>query len=406
MSEPGRLRIAQFDALRGLAACCVVIHHFLLTVRNVADPAYVRFYDWKQALGLTPLRLLWEGHAAVVLFFALSGFVLYLMLERTRLPFTAYAAKRVVRLYIPYLAAIALGIAGQHWLYDGGLTGLGDWINKFWTQPLDAHSLCAHLLFLGAFDSSRYDFTIWTLVHEMRISLLFPLIFLLVRRWPWWRVLTAFAAASLAMASLRIAYFNGHQALGAYVRHGGFTAYAYTVHYLLAFAVGALLAAYRAGIGAVYAALPGRSRGLLCLLALTLYLYGGEAMHHLTGLAEMMVGDWLLLAGAGLLLVVCAFEPRVERNLDRAPLLYLGRVSYSLYLFHPLVLLAALHLAYGRVPLGWLLAVAFGACFVVADLAYRAFERPATRLARRVGDAIGQRRRESGSVAASGWPAS
>lgn len=387
MSGPRRIRIESFDALRGLAACSVVIGHCLLTLRGIAGPSWAAVHETMRTLGHTPLRILWNGHAAVVLFFVLSGFVLYLMLERGRLSVPAYAAKRVVRLYLPYIAAVAAGIAGQQLLYDGALAGLGDWINKFWTDAPTGPALAGHLFFLGAFDSSRYDFTIWTLVHEMRISLLFPLIFLLVQRLPWRRVLLLFALTSALMGATRIAAFHGYDALAWFARDGGYTAYAYTLHYLLAFAVGALLAAYRTAVGARYAALPGRTRALLIALALTLYIYGPRAM-QITGTREMILLDWPLVLGAALLLVAAAFEPALARNLARAPLLYLGRVSYSLYLFHPIVLLAVLHAGNGRLDIGWLLAAALVGSFVVADLAYRLIERPAARAARHAGQRV------------------
>lgn len=71
-------------------------------------------------------------------------------------------------------------------------------------------------------------------------------------------------------------------------------------------------------------------------------------------------------------------------------LTYLGRISYSLYLFHPIVLLAMLHGFAGRMPLGWLLLSVFGLTFVVSDLAYRVIERPAVNLSRVAGDRVGR----------------
>lgn len=81
----GSSRIAAFDSLRGLAACTVILSHLLAVMRGQAEPLYDQAYVWVQRLEWTPLGALWNGRAAVVLFFMLSGFVLYLLLAKARL---------------------------------------------------------------------------------------------------------------------------------------------------------------------------------------------------------------------------------------------------------------------------------------------------------------------------------
>jgi peptidoglycan/LPS O-acetylase OafA/YrhL len=307
--------------------------------------------------------------------------VLYLLLERTRLPLSAYAIKRVVRLYMPYLAAIMLGVLGEYTLAGGTLPGLNHWINKFWSWPLSVHAIARQVLFLGQFNSDRYDFTVWTLVHEMRISLLFPIIFLLVRRLRWWVALAPFVLASATLAVLQQPAVHAVVHFDDFATGGGFTEYIRTVHYLLAFAIGAVLAGHREHLRVAYTALPTRTRVLLGALMLALYIYGAQAM-AVTGLKTVMAHDWPLMAGAALLLTIAAFETRVAGWLNYAPLRWLGRISYSLYLFHPLVLLAALHAFYGFIPLGPLLLGSFIATFIISELAYRLIERPAVLLSR------------------------
>ncbi len=59
----------------------------------------------------TPLRLLIAGHQAVILFFLLSGFVLTLPYKKkTGLGYGPFLVKRVCRIYLPYLGALALAI--------------------------------------------------------------------------------------------------------------------------------------------------------------------------------------------------------------------------------------------------------------------------------------------------------
>lgn len=74
MLKVGRSKLIELEALRGVAAMIVLLHHFLLVVvprlhgRNFPDDAI--------ALVRTPLFALVNGTAAVAIFFVLSGFVL------------------------------------------------------------------------------------------------------------------------------------------------------------------------------------------------------------------------------------------------------------------------------------------------------------------------------------------
>lgn len=385
MPKSGSFRLHQLDGLRGLAACSVVVFHYFQLLGGSSVAGYKAAHHIIQTLGDTPLGILWEGHAAVVLFFVLSGFVLCLLLENTELSYGAYIARRIARLYVPYAAAIAAGIAAEWLLYNSPLPGLGDWINKFWSWPITLASIWHHAVFLISFNFNRYDFTIWTLVHEMRISLVFPIIFLLVYRLRWWMALAPFVLITASVDTVRLLAVHGLIHLDGFALGGGLTAYSLTLHYLLAFASGALLARHRDAVRAWYATLSTASRAALFVTAFVLYLYGGRFVDFM-GVKHMVAEDWPIIPGSALMLVIAAFDPICRNLLKRRPVLHLGRISYSLYLFHPLVLLATLHAFYGLLPLPIVLAGGFVLTFIFADLAYRTVERPAVRLSHAVAD--------------------
>ena len=72
-----------------------------------------------------------------MLFFTLSGFVLYLLLQRARLSMAGYVVKRVMRLYVPYAAAVMIGVVGAYGVDGDTLTGFNSWIwNETATQEL------------------------------------------------------------------------------------------------------------------------------------------------------------------------------------------------------------------------------------------------------------------------------
>ena len=67
----------------------------------------------------------------------------------------------------------------------------------------------------------------------------------------------------------------------------------------------------------------------------------------------------------------------VQAVLERQPLAWLGKVSYSLYLTHNIVLLAVIHMLFGRVGAAMLLTVAVAACLLIAALSWLLVEAPA-----------------------------
>ncbi|AWP22944.1 hypothetical protein C4901_06000 [Acidiferrobacter sp. SPIII_3] len=172
------------------------------------------------------------------------------------------------------------------------------------------------------------------------------------------RGLAAFAALAVATIFVRGAASAAGGRGAATVMGGGLTAYSDTVYYLAPFALGALLACHRDAVKRHYLALSSWRRLVLGALAFALYFYGSRTLAAL-GDHRMLVHDWPTMMGAALGLVVIAYEPAVKALLDHRLFQYLGRISYSLYLFHPLVLLAALHLFYGRISLAPLLAGTF-----------------------------------------------
>lgn len=96
-------RLTALDALRGLAALGVVLFHYL--------PYYDRLYDHS----FSSPGFLDFGRYGVHLFFMLSGFVIFMTLERTRTS-GQFALARAFRLLPALWAGIALTYLMVHWL--------------------------------------------------------------------------------------------------------------------------------------------------------------------------------------------------------------------------------------------------------------------------------------------------
>ena len=90
---PSSVRLVELDALRGIAAMAVVAYHYTTHYAN-------------QIGHMTPLRFGFPaGNYGVHLFFLISGFVIFMTLERTRNAMD-FVVSRFSRLYPAYWAAM------------------------------------------------------------------------------------------------------------------------------------------------------------------------------------------------------------------------------------------------------------------------------------------------------------
>ena len=121
-------RYEELDSLRGAAAMMVVLNHFFLATYSTGrSEDLVRFLA-------DPLQ---NGPAAVVLFFLLSGFVLSIPVWREKpQSYRAFLTRRVCRIYVPYLFALALSVAGCALFANHPVYGLSEWFYKTWTGPV------------------------------------------------------------------------------------------------------------------------------------------------------------------------------------------------------------------------------------------------------------------------------
>ena len=357
-------RYAYLDALRGIAALIVVFHHCLLTFSSMETPDAVNLPV--ALLVYTPLRLLWVGQAAVIVFFVLSGFVLTVMLTRKPpLSYMGFAVKRVARIYLPYVIVVSAGIALMSAFQARGIAGLSNWFNDSWTHPVSQGLLVDHALMLGNVNYNFVDNPIWSLVHEMRYSLAFPLIVWIAKRFRPQYVLAGSLAISIAaLAGLRP--LPGNQFLD-------------SLQYLFVFVAGAVLALHREATQVWYRQRENRVRQLLPALALLLLAANGLPRRHavVEVLVVNVIGTYL---GAPLLLV-CLVGARSGRAfLEHPVLLFLGRISYSLYLSHLLVLFSLLYGFEKIAPPAVVIWFVPPAAVAVAALLYRWVEKPAMAL--------------------------
>jgi peptidoglycan/LPS O-acetylase OafA/YrhL len=365
--DPGRL--PELDSLRGLAALTVVLHHFGLIwpewLNSVDGPGFHH-----ARIGL--LYPLYAGHEAVMLFFVLSGLVLALPYTRARSrpPYRGYLVRRVLRIYGPYLAALALSIAGAAWLH-GPHSG---WPEAFWSQPISTKLVLEHIGFIGVYDLDQFNFVIWSLVYEMRISIVFPLLCLLILR------LRPAIAILLALAgSLPAIVFARH--------HSSLTP-AYnlwmTFHFMAFFILGILLASHLSTIRAWYTGLHRMQRIALFAASFLAYNLSGRVSIHIPDLVAQLAGDWGVVLGAIGYIIVALNSAPARRLLNSAVPAFLGRISYSLYLVHAPILLTITFGLHGRLSAWAQFPIYLATTLAFATLFHKIIEQPLIDAGRRL----------------------
>jgi peptidoglycan/LPS O-acetylase OafA/YrhL len=327
-------RIAELDGLRGLAALLILAHHY--------KPAFVPC-----------------GWAAVDLFFVLSGFLITTIILRDGQEpqfLRNFYIRRGLRIWpIYYLAILALLLAGR-WLPQandpGGLPYAlvyAQNLPRYWSGRSP--------------EFSPYLAHTWSLAVEEQFYLLWPALVLLVGP----RRLLGAALALLA---------------------GSVVARSAGLHWWLLLARGDGLA-----LGAILAALrhnrerpgPALRNALIAIgLAATGYLavlgtIGGLAQHGPPRWPSATLLAVNLLGFAAVGLVCQGAGGRAFAVLRRPRLVYLGQISYGLYLYHFIIMVLGDDLA-KRLGMGgrpfWREALMLGCTFGLAALSWRFVERP------------------------------
>jgi peptidoglycan/LPS O-acetylase OafA/YrhL len=366
-ADPRRFR--ELDSLRGVAALTVVFYHFSRICPPHVDHILLH----------TPLRLFVAGHQAVILFFLLSGFVLTLPHQkRAALNYGSFLLKRVCRIYLPYLGALTLAIlCDKYFARHSAFNNY--WLTLTWTAPVTTHLVMQHILFLGNYDWSQFNTAFWSLVYEMRISLLFPFMALAVLRLrAAWMILSALL---LSLTSLPLAPLLSRALPLSHIAAINSTL---TLHYAAFFILGSLMAKHLHAINRRYARLGALQSALLALIALLLYTLAGSSSIIQRFSIPNELYDWPVALGAMMLIVLAMNSRPFHLFLTSPAIHHLGEISYSLYLLHGTVLFTLVHTIYGRVSIVTLLLVYLAITLVVTGIFYRLVERPTMLLGRRL----------------------
>jgi peptidoglycan/LPS O-acetylase OafA/YrhL len=375
VSGSSKQQLPCLTALRGLAALWVVIYHYSVQCFPNLD---VRPHTY----------LIHKGYLAVDMFFMLSGFVLAHVYHRpfsesvTGRSYWKFIAARIARIYPLHLLVLLLFVAtaltshlmsgeASHVVRDVPLQG-----------PQSVEAFFANLLMLQGLRAGTlsWNYPAWSISVEFMAYLLFP--FLLPGIWRTSTRIKLFLAGLLF----------GLLVLLAYLRQGDFDQWDGPITLLRClpeFMLGTLLyCAFRVAPGNLWLNRDMSAFGVVALIVVGLHLNAADLL--------------MIFLFAALILAAVLNNGAFARWANAAPLLWLGDISYSLYLLHGLVQYAAglllarvgVHDAtYLSIPrsLVWMLAMV-GLCLLAAHFSYSGFEVASRRYLRKLLDIRDKRR--------------
>lgn len=367
-------RLDELDSLRGLAALSVVLLHvravWFEIILGTASPHQKHVADFF----LVPFS---RGDEAVVLFFILSGFVLAIPAIQLRAqPYSIFVIRRIFRIYFPYLAALTLAVVGNTFFF-GDPTPC-HCLRGVWNTPVDWHLVLQHVIFLGNYDTDKLNPPFWSLVIEMRVSFFFPL-------------LCALALKLRPVQSLIMGGCLSGVAIAAFNLPG--TALwvepiTRTLYFAGLFVVGIYLARERCRLSALFNRLSARAKALAGTLSIVLYLFGAYELNlralPFTQVDLSWYGNWLTAMGVAGIMVFSLNSRRWSRALLWPPIHFLGKMSYSVYLLHNIVMVLFLQMLYGKLSSPVILGAAFVLVFPVSWAFYRWIELPSMNMGRRL----------------------
>ncbi|GAB3046814.1 acyltransferase [Acinetobacter apis] len=320
------------ESIRGLACVAVVLSHLSLTFY----PYLHRFDRQDQAKGQfdyfihhSPFAFLYSGTAAVFVFFVLSGFVLtYAIVKNNNIPrkVLEMTIKRYPRLAIPTFVSCLIAWAILAFsAIDSSL--VNHWFQVYAKQNIGLQQA----LYEGSigsflFGSSAINWVLWTMQIEFFGSLL---LFVLL-------ILLNYHKLSFWMASLILPL------IGLYLGERFFLG-------LLSFVIGCYIYLYAKQLS---------FKAGLVIFIVGLYCAGVHNTSHAYQWLYQILGyrsyDYVNFASGILIVYSILMTPQISQWLDKKPLVYLGKLSFSIYLLHMSVLyLICLPLFNFMQYLGW-----------------------------------------------------
>ncbi|MEO6304764.1 MAG: acyltransferase, partial [Bacteroidia bacterium] len=316
-------KLAYLEGLRGIAALIVVFHHLVLLFYPALN--YGDGLDTvAKNISVSPLNILYNGDFAVCLFFVLSGYVLSYkyLLKNDPAILIGYAAKRYFRL-MPLIASSVILVfifiklnLFQTQKLNGDLQ-LGDWLLSMFNgspSPIEMlKNIFYGILFFG---DNQYNPVVWSMKVEFIGSMLLFALLLLNHKIKikWILMLVTFILAFYFGFYYYISFLFGYA-----------LCYIDTKHFLrinnniLKFAL-------------LFIA-------IMCCSYPAAWQYWNTSIYSFMTFSGLDLYSFYHVLGSGILLLLITQHQASQNFFSLKPVLFLGKISFPMYLFHLIVLI-------------------------------------------------------------------
>jgi peptidoglycan/LPS O-acetylase OafA/YrhL len=327
--------IPHFDGLRGAGALVVFLAHIAVAFFPSLTSGQVDMSGLTalSRLSRTPVNLLTAGNFAVCVFFVLSGYVMAQMMSRTGESFPAVSVRRYLRLALPALASclISAALLRAHLYFNQSVAPLtgSTWLKQWFDFPGSLReALKEGALSIFRLPTSVYNSNLWTMYTELWASILIFALFLLART----------RTMRFVMLLIMLAYFRDQYAFVCFTC-GAIWHQLHTyseaqeslegnrVVKLIRMSRGAAVSTIMVALGFFLGSYPDFAP----------FSPGGRLYAWLPH-PTVTFAYWYHAFGAMLVVYFLGTSLGFRRLFSSRPMLFLGRISFSLYLIHlPLI---------------------------------------------------------------------
>lgn len=376
-----KARYHSLDSLRGIASLQVVIGHCLVAIPAFGWTVYemkgTPVHDLKFYLAYSPLHFFWSATPAVFLFFVLSGFVLslpYYGSENNSNNYLKFFVKRIVRLYLPCFVIIVISLLLKLLFYrQNALAAFDTWILDVWKKPIDAKMLVRSFLLI----ENTFDGALWTLPIEIKLSLILPFFIYFHKK------LNKYLSV-LPVVLFPVFYYFLNRT---YV----FKLWPdlWTIYYFTFFLIGSLICKHRRTIIAWINSLSTVSFFLILAIAICAYTYQYSFWWIPEKyLLRLKKAEHYLYALSGAVFIIFALSDRMKNMLNSKLFLFIGKISFSIYLIHEVVVVTLAYLLCSYFNINIIIAMGFTTSVLLAVVFYKYIELPSSVLAKKVSDYV------------------
>ncbi len=329
-------RLSYLDSSRGLASLAVLLAHFQLTVLPQFNDSWIQ---------KTPLKLLFDGEAAVLYFFILSGYVLTMSIKKVENPnilfYSKFILKRIFRIYPAFIFTLFASFLLLKFIPCQTV----GWLSRYWTTLPDFTALIKQALLIVRLPNDPLQRILphdWTLSIEMAVSILLPFLAIASKKSPWIILLFSYSAIKF----LHLDPFVWDFSLGIFIAQLSIE----------------------------------KDRQIDRKWKFPLILIGVFLLFFSYLFPEIMqVADKVLIHnkswGLTILLYLLLSTESYKNLLSFPPLTFLGKISYSFYLLH-LIILYYLNAVFTGLNAALFLAIYLSVTLLFASITYYLIEKP------------------------------